>query len=253
MNFATRESHREFQPFSFVPTTTHSPSHNNTPATNGTANNLTQVLTALRDEDPAFNKVITIKHLERGDIVATPDDLAHKMYMLMNGKVNLVCTNNEGRRLVIATLDAGAIFGEGALDTPGDPNVFVEAADKVSIWVVPAGEARNMTIQYPILGWGMLQTYGERLHQVENSLEDVAYKKLPERLAMLLLELGHHENGLIKGVSHQSLADHLGTYRETVSAILRDFKRQDVVELGYRRITIVDVDELKAIAGVWEW
>jgi CRP-like cAMP-binding protein len=253
MNLATRESHRDIQPFSFVTTTTHSPSHNGTATNNGNTSNLTQVLTALRDEDPAFNKVISIKHLERGDLVATPDDLAQKMYMLMNGKVNLVCTNNEGRRLVIATLDAGAIFGEGALDTPGDPNVFVEAADKVSVWVVPAGEARNMTIQYPILGWGMLQTYGERLHQVENSLEDVAYKKLPERLGMLLLELGNHQNGLIKGVSHQSLADHLGTYRETVSAILRDFKRQDVVELGYRRITIVDVEELKAIAGVWEW
>jgi CRP-like cAMP-binding protein len=253
MNFATRESHRDFQPFNFASTTTHSQVHGN--ATNpvlGT-HNLTQVLAALRDEDPAFNKVISIKHLERGDMVATPEDLARKMYMLMNGKVNLVCTNNEGRRLVIASLDAGAIFGEGALDTPGDPNVFVEAADKVSVWVVPAGEARNMTIQYPILGWGMLQTYGERLHQVENSLEDVAYKKLPERLAMLLLDLSNNQNGLIKGVSHQSLADHLGTYRETVSAILRDFKRQDVVELGYRRITVVDVEELKAIAGVWEW
>lgn len=253
MNVATRESHSDLQPFNFVTTTAHAPAHNNTVASNGTTNNLTQVLTALRDEDPAFNKVISIKHLERGDVVATPEDLANKMYMLMSGKVNLVCTNNEGRRLVIATLDAGAIFGEGALDTPGDPNVFVEAADKVSVWVVPAGEARNMTIQYPILGWGMLQTYGERLHQVENSLEDVAYKKLPERLAMLLLELGNYQNGLIKGVSHQSLADHLGTYRETVSAILRDFKRQEVVELGYRRITIIDVEELKAIAGIWEW
>lgn len=249
MNFATRETQRDFQTFGFVAPATHSPSNNN-----GVSNgNLTQVLTALREEVPAFNKVITIKHLERGDMVATADDLAQKMYMLMNGKVNMVCTNNEGRRLVIATLEPGAIFGEGALDSPGDPNVFVEAADKVSVWVVPAGEARNMTIQYPILGWGMLQTYGERLHQVENSLEDVAYKKLPERLAMLLLELGNNQNGLIKGVSHQSLADHLGTYRETVSAILRDFKRQEVVELGYRRITIVDVEELKAIAGVWEW
>lgn len=253
MNFANRESHRDIQPFSFVSTNAHTPSHNNTATNNGSTNNLTQVLTALRDEDPAFNKVISIKHLERGDIVATPEELSRKMYMLMNGKVNLVCTNNEGRRLVIATLDAGAIFGEGALDSPGDPNVFVEAADKVSVWVVPAGEARNMTIQYPILGWGMLQTYGERLHQVENSLEDVAYKKLPERLAMLLLDLSNNQNGLIKGVSHQSLADHLGTYRETVSAILRDFKRQDVVELGYRRITVVDVEELKAIAGVWDW
>lgn len=256
MNFATREAQRDLQPFSFVASphtgTSHTPSNTNTVAANA-GNNLTQVLTALREEDPAFNKIISIKHMERGDMVATADDLAHKMYMLMSGKVNLVCTNNEGRRLVIATLDAGAIFGEGALDTPGDPLVFVEAADKVSVWVVPAGEARNMTIQYPILGWGMLQTYGERLHQVENSLEDVAYKKLPERLAMLLLELGNNQNGLIKGVSHQSLADHLGTYRETVSAILRDFKRQEVVELGYRRITIIDVEELKAIAGIWEW
>jgi CRP-like cAMP-binding protein len=214
---------------------------------------MTQALTALREEDPAFNKVVTIRHMERGSVVATPDDLARKMYVLMSGRVNLVCTNNEGRRLVIACLEPGAIFGEGALDNPGDPNVFVEAADDVSVWIIPAGEARNMTIQYPILGWGLLQTYGERLMQVENSLEDVAYKKLPERLAMLLLELSDHQNGVIKGVSHQSLADHLGTYRETVSAILRDFKRQGLVELGYRRITVLDAEYLKDVAGVWEW
>jgi CRP-like cAMP-binding protein len=207
----------------------------------------------LREEDPAFNKVVSIRHIDRGNVVATAGDLSSKMYVLMSGKVNLVCTNNEGRRLVIAALEPGAIFGEGALNDSGDPNVFVEAAEDVSVWVIPASEARNMTIQYPILGWGLLQTYGQRLMQVENSLEDVAYKKLPERLAMLLLELGDNRNGLIKGVSHQSLADHLGTYRETVSAILRDFKRQELVELGYRRINIVDAETLRDIAGIWDW
>lgn len=246
MNFATREIQRDLQPLGLA-------HMQNGGMTGLGTNNMTQMLAALREEDPAFNKVISIKHMDRGDVVATAEDLTQKMFVLMNGKVNMVCTNNEGRRLVIATLDPGAIFGEGALDSPGDPNVFVEAADKVSVWVIPATEARNMTMQYPILGWGMLQTYGERLLQVENSLEDVAYKKLPERLAMLLLELGEYENGLIKGVSHQSLADHLGTYRETVSAILRDFKRQGLVELGYRRINVVDVEELKEIAGIWEW
>lgn len=214
---------------------------------------LTQALTAMREEDPAFNKLVAIKQLDRGDVVATADDLARKMFVLMNGRVNMVCTNNEGRRLVIASLEPGAIFGEGALDNPGDPNVFVEAADRVSVWVIPAAEARNMTIQYPILGWGLLQTYGERLLQVENSLEDVAYKKLPERLALLLLDMADNSAGLIKGVSHQSLADHLGTYRETVSAILRDFKRQGLVELGYRRINILDIETLRDIAGVWDW
>jgi CRP-like cAMP-binding protein len=216
-------------------------------------NNLTQMLTALREEDPAFNKVIHVQHFEKGQLVATPDDLTTKMYLLMAGKVNLICTNNEGRRLVIATLEPGAIFGEGALDAQGDPNTFVEAAEPASIWIIPSGEARNLTMQYPILGWGLLQTYGERLLQVENSLEDVAYKKLPERLATLLLDLADKDTGIIRGVSHQSLADHLGTYRETVSAILRDFKRQELVELGYRRIHLIDLETLHDIAGIWTW
>jgi CRP/FNR family transcriptional regulator, cyclic AMP receptor protein len=216
------------------------------------ASNMTQTLTALREEDPAFNKVIHVQNAERGQLIATPDDLAHKMYVLMSGKVNLICTNNEGRRLVIATLEPGAIFGEGALDITSDPNTFVEAAESSAVWVIPSSEARNLTMQYPILGWGLLQTYGERLLQVENSLEDVAYKKLPERLAMLLLDLAD-DSGAIKGVSHQSLADHLGTYRETVSAILRDFKRQGLVELGYRRINLIDSETLQEIAGVWSW
>lgn len=227
-----------------------------TPASNLSSQGFTaftQTLTSLREEDPAFERVIHVQHLERGQLVATSDDLAQKMYVLMTGKVNLICTNNEGRRLVIATLEPGAVFGEGALDTPGDPNVFVEAAESVSVWVIPSTEARNLTIQYPILGWGLLRTYGERLSQVENSLEDVAYKKLPERLATLLLDLADADNGVIKGVSHQALADHLGTYRETVSAILRDFKRQGIVELGYRRIHLVDIESLQDIAGVWEW
>lgn len=219
---------------------------------NGTSGTLTQTLAALRAEDPSFSRVVTTRRFERGEQVASADELAQRMYVLMNGRVNLVVTNNEGRRLVIGMLEPGAIFGEGALSTRTEPGVFAEAAESSTVWVIPAGEARNLTMQYPILGWGLLQTYGQRLVQVENSLEDVAYKKLPERLASLLLDLNSDGTDVIKGVSHQALADYLGTYRETVSAILRDFKRQELVELGYRRITLLDVEELKYIAGIWE-
>ena len=105
--------------------------------------NVAQTLISLREEDPAFNKVVHVQHLDRGSLVATPDDLSQKMYVLMNGKVNMICTNNEGRRLVIATLEPGAIFGEGALDHAGDPNVFAEAAEPLSVWVIPASEVRT--------------------------------------------------------------------------------------------------------------
>ena len=214
---------------------------------------LLQTLMDLRKDDPSFGKRVRMRSYRPNDVVADAAALKREMFVLMQGRIHLVCTNHEGRRLVIGSLEPAAIFGEGALNRPHEANVFAEADTDVVVWSIPAAEARNMTLQFPILGWGMLQTYGRRLLQVEDRLEDVAYKKLPERLAALLVELSNRQDGVIRGVSHQVLADRLGTYRETVSAILRDFKRQALVGLGYRRIEVLDIEELKEIAGIWEW
>jgi CRP-like cAMP-binding protein len=98
----------------------------------------------------------------------------------------------------------------------------------------------------------MLQTFGRRLRQVEDRLEEVAYKKLPQRLAKLLLDLSSNNDRTAIRTSHQSLADMLGTYRETVSTILRGFKADGMVELGYRRIYVTDPDALQALARSWD-
>ena len=88
------------------------------PNTNQRLSGVRQALTALRDEDPAFDKSVTTQRHERGATVATPDALAERMYVVMSGKDKLICTNNEGRRLVIATLEPGAVFGEGVPAAP---------------------------------------------------------------------------------------------------------------------------------------
>ncbi|MEZ4677924.1 MAG: cyclic nucleotide-binding domain-containing protein [Caldilineaceae bacterium] len=93
-------------------------SQSGTSTANQGYHNLTQALTMLHDDDPAFSRMVKAQQFERGQLVAASDDLAKKMYVLMSGRVNMVCTNNEGRRLVIATLEPGAVFGEGALDNP---------------------------------------------------------------------------------------------------------------------------------------
>jgi hypothetical protein len=109
-------------------------------------------------------------------------------------------------------------------------------------------QAQALALRYPVLSWGLLQTIGQRLAQVENRMEEVAYKRLPERLAGLLLELANGGRA-IRGTSHQSLADMLGTYRETISAILRGFKDDGLVELGYRKIELCDLPGLRMAAG----
>lgn len=214
---------------------------------------LINALTSLNREDPSFHAGIHTLTFKRGEVVATPDNLNENMYILVNGEVNLVCVNESNRRLVASVLQPGAVFGEGAPDSAIHTNNFAEARNDVTLWKIKSSDVRNMTLQYPILSWALLQTYSERLAQVEDNLEDVAYKTLPERLAQLLLDYTNFEEGTIKGVSHQVLADHLGTYRETVSAILRDFKQQHLVDLGYRRIEILDAEALSDLAGIWEW
>lgn len=217
-----------------------------------TDSDLTKVLWELHNDDPGFGGRIQMHHLARGEVLADAAALKRQIYVLMQGEVHLVYAN-EGRRLVVAALEPGAIFGEGALANPGNVNVVAEAATDAKIWSVPATEARVMAIQYPILGWGLLQTYGKRLQQLENSLEDVAYKRLPTRLAALLVGLSKGQNGAIQGISHQELAERLGTYRETVSAMLREFKRQGLVKLGYRRIDVIDAEALTEAAEIWSW
>ena len=75
-----------------------------------------------------------------------------------------------------------------AIATPSRP----PAADSSTLWVIPAGEARNLTMQYPILGWGLLQTYGRRLVQVENLVQTgvtagtQTAAKLTERVASVV-------------------------------------------------------------------
>lgn len=211
---------------------------------------LSQLIATATESDVDFQKAIVTRTYRTGDVIATPDDLASKVFILMNGRAQLVCQNKEGRRMMLSRLGPGAIFGDGAMITRDTAQAtFAEALEETTIWVLPETAARTMTERYPIIGWGMLQTFGRRLRQVEDRLEEVAYKKLPQRLAKLLLDLSNSsERGAIR-TSHQSLADMLGTYRETVSTILRGFKADGMVELGYRRIYVTDASALQALAG----
>lgn len=215
------------------------------------------MLAALHREDDAFQQAAQIQRYAMGEQVASPEMLEQRMLILVEGRVNLVCTSPTRRQLVISTLEPGAIFGRGGLYggsdiNVDDSNVFAVAAADVVIWDIAATEARQLSIQHPILTWGLLQTHSERLSQVQKNLESVACKKLPERLAELLLQLGHYRNGPIEGYCHQTLANYLGTYRETVSAALREFKRRGLIKIGYCRLEVLQVEQLKEIAGVWE-
>lgn len=214
---------------------------------------LAQLIANVTETDADFQKAIDMRSVRAGETIASGDEISSKLFILMHGRAQLVGQSKEGRRMMMSRLGPGSVFGDGAMiNQVLSSSTFVEALDDCTVWVLPEGQARVMTERYPIIGWGMLQTFGRRLRQVEDRLEEVAYKKLPQRLAKLLLDMAaNNDKGTIK-TSHQSLADMLGTYRETVSTILRSFKADGLVELGYRRIYVTDPTALQALASSWD-
>jgi CRP/FNR family transcriptional regulator len=73
--------------------------------------------------------------------------------------------------------------------------------------------------------------------------EAVAFQRLDQRLAAALL--GH---GTVRAITHQALADELGTVREIVTRLLRRFERSGWIRLGRERIEIVEPAALRAAA-----
>jgi CRP/FNR family transcriptional regulator len=77
-------------------------------------------------------------------------------------------------------------------------------------------------------------------------VEEVAFARLDQRLAKLIV--ARNETSL--GVTHQQLADELGSVREIVSRLLKGFSAQGLVSLGREQLTITDRDGLHKLAAV---
>lgn len=87
--------------------------------------------------------------------------------------------------------------------------------------------------------------FSERIADLMQVIEEVAFRKLDQRLAGLLLG-----KGKLLHATHQQLADELGSVREMVSRLLKGFAEQGLVRLSREQVEILDPAELRRIAGV---
>ncbi|MFB9324646.1 Crp/Fnr family transcriptional regulator [Paenibacillus aurantiacus] len=91
--------------------------------------------------------------------------------------------------------------------------------------------------------------YGQfvgRMANVTRLLEQIAFEPVPRRLAELLLATT--ADRACVPVTHENLAIELGTAREVISRLLKDFASQGAVALGRGRITVLDRERLAAIS-----
>jgi CRP-like cAMP-binding protein len=194
------------------------------------------------------DSVATMTTCERGYVFYTPDETGEVIFLLKKGKVQLYRMSPEGRKLVIATLGPGSIFGEMSIVGQGVYDSFAEAIEDCTLHVMGSGDLKRILITQPQVGLRIVETLGQRLREVEARLEDITCKGLAARLASLLLRLQKEYGNPIEGYTHQDLADMIGMHRETTTQTLNDFKRDGLLDIGRKRLELYDLEGLRALA-----
>lgn len=190
----------------------------------------------------------TMTTCEEGRVFYTPDETGEVLFLLKKGRVQLYRISPEGKKIVIATLGPGSIFGEMSMVGQGMYNAFAEAIDDCTLCIMGRGDLERVLLDKPKVGLRILETLGQRLQEIEARLEDIAFKSIPARLASLLLRLQEEHGNTIQGYTHQDLAEMIGTYRETTTQTLNDFKRDGLLDIGRKRLELYDLEGLRMIA-----
>ncbi len=204
-----------------------------------------------------IERLTTMTECRRGRVFFSPEDAAGTIYVLKRGRVRLYRQDDQGRALTVASLDAGAVFGESALLGQAHPGIYAEAIDDGLVCVIPTAEMKTLIKRFPQIGLNLIQFLGERLLRSQELSEEMAYWPVNRRLAhqLLLLNDRYGRPSLTGGTiiserfTQSDLADMIGSTRQTVSELMGAFADREILTIRRRRIIIRNEAALRALAS----
>lgn len=164
---------------------------------------------------------------------------------VLSGGIRVVKAAANGRELPLYRVLPGesCIITSSCLLGHADYNARGITESETTLAMLPR-ELFDTLLGEPVFRAFVFRLFTERVAELMQLVEEVAFHKLDQRLANLLLGKGRQLH-----VTHQQLADELGSVREMVSRLLKGFAAQGLVRLGREQIEILDPAGLRRLAG----
>jgi CRP/FNR family transcriptional regulator len=165
--------------------------------------------------------------------------------LVLEGAVRVAKFAPNGREILLYRVEPGqgCILSGGCLLGHSDYTARGIAEEDVLLLSVPPAAFNDLMLGFEPFRRFVFGMYGGRLAEVMELVEEVAFRRLDERLAQLLVH-----RGPVLEATHQKLADELGSVREIVSRLLRSFEERGWVKLERERISVLDPKALAALA-----
>lgn len=165
-----------------------------------------------------------------------------ELFVIQDGIVEIWHTPHD---YLVKELDEGAMFGELSLlgqATLGTKAIVASQGATVAVMNIEA--AREWVRGNPI---SVMEKLGQRLTNIEAQHYRSSFQLVDSRIAALLLEIAG-EDSTVEGLTHGDLGEMIGVYRETVTTILQEMKVDRLIEIGRKKITLLNKKALKELS-----
>lgn len=207
---------------------------------------------ALAGLPPALRNEIlqakTVMSLPAGAQVFAEHQSCQGFPLLLSGSIKVVKLASSGRELVLYRVAPGGscIITSSCLLGHTAYNARGIAETPLQLLVLPLEVFSRLMLEHAPFRDFVFHLFADRIAELMQLVEEVAFTRLDQRLAKLILA----RNETVLGVTHQQLADELGSVREIVSRLLKGFSAQGLVSLGREQLTVTDRAGLQKIATV---
>jgi CRP/FNR family transcriptional regulator, anaerobic regulatory protein len=166
---------------------------------------------------------------------------------VVEGAIGVSKFSENGREIQLYRVEAGdsCILSSSCLLGAVPYNAHGVALADTTVFVLPQPTFQRLLASSESFRNYVFGLFAGRLADLMQTVEAVAFKRLDQRLAELLLR-----RGPTLRATHQQLADELGSVREIVSRIMRNFSEQGLVRTGRELIQVLDPPGLARIAGL---
>ncbi|MBS3785219.1 MAG: Crp/Fnr family transcriptional regulator [Gammaproteobacteria bacterium] len=168
--------------------------------------------------------------------------------LIIKGAIRLQMSGISGNEIVLYRLKTGGVcplslaclFGSGRYDAEAI------AEEDSHVLLLTGSTVERLIDEDPTFRRYVLESYGERMRTLMGVVEEVAFGRVSERLAERLLSI---QRDCVVNATHQTLAAELGTAREVISRLLKDFERKGLVRLERGKVELIDITRLEQFSN----
>ena len=203
------------------------------------------------EQQQKLNERVDFRKVKAGTVLHDGSAECLGLILVRAGQLRAYILSDEGREITINRffeMDL-CVFSASCVMPNMQFDIVVEAEKDSEIWVIPACLYRNMMDEsLPVANYSnqlMMTHFSELMWLVEQ----VMWKSFDKRLADFLLEESNLEGTVELKMTHEKIANHMGTAREVVTRMLRYFQSEGLVTLTRGTVEIADAKRLAKISA----